>query len=335
MTPEERRKIYEEEKARIESGGEDRTKDMSSTGLEPNVAGLLCYLGWWVSGIIFIVLEQKNRLVRFHAVQSMVLFGAAHLALGLVSRIPVVGWLFGTVIGVGAFILWILLMARTYRGETIRIPVAAELAERLVGAIPGSASDAGTSGQPIHGQDGAPAKTDVQVGRYDPGTVRRGEKGRGGRIASSAVAIAWGVALLVFFNFFEGYIAYYHVVKSNGISTWVRESLLTGDYALWLPIVNAVLVISIACHIVLLAIDRYVLREATLVVIDLLTVVCLAALLALFPFDFCAVPSSGVATGLQIGVRVTLGLIMFGIAVGVLVRLIKLVVNLVRGKATY
>ena len=61
LSPEERRKVYNEEKARIEAEQKQRmTEGGSSTGLEPNVAGLLCYLGGWISGIVFLVIEQKK-----------------------------------------------------------------------------------------------------------------------------------------------------------------------------------------------------------------------------------------------------------------------------------
>ena len=64
LSPEERHKIYEEEKARIDAEQKQRmTSDSSTTGLEPNVAGLLCYLGGWITGIAFLVIEQKNKFV--------------------------------------------------------------------------------------------------------------------------------------------------------------------------------------------------------------------------------------------------------------------------------
>jgi hypothetical protein len=49
ISPEERQRIYEEEKAKREAE--------RSTGLKPNVAGLLCYLGVWVTGIIFLIID--------------------------------------------------------------------------------------------------------------------------------------------------------------------------------------------------------------------------------------------------------------------------------------
>ncbi len=45
----------------------DETKGKSSTGLEQNIAGLLCYVLGWITGIIFYILEKENEFVRFHA----------------------------------------------------------------------------------------------------------------------------------------------------------------------------------------------------------------------------------------------------------------------------
>mgnify|MGYP003565794396 CR=1 FL=1 len=85
LTPEERKRIYEEEKSRIEAEKKGAPESGATTGLEAHIAGLLCYLGFWVTGIIFLVLEQQDRSVRFHAVQSIMVFGA--LGVGLASAI--------------------------------------------------------------------------------------------------------------------------------------------------------------------------------------------------------------------------------------------------------
>jgi len=73
LSPEERRKIYEEEKARIEAREQlerERGKGPgeTSTGLTSNIAGMLCYIGAWITGIIFLVLEKKNERVRVKSV---------------------------------------------------------------------------------------------------------------------------------------------------------------------------------------------------------------------------------------------------------------------------
>jgi uncharacterized membrane protein len=37
------------------------------TGLQPNIAGLLCYLLGWITGIIFLIIEKEDKFVKFHA----------------------------------------------------------------------------------------------------------------------------------------------------------------------------------------------------------------------------------------------------------------------------
>ncbi len=105
------------------------TSEKSSTGLDANVAGLLCYLGGWISGIVFLVLEKDSKFVKFHALQSIVTFGALHVLGMILGWIPLIGWILGMVIGVLALILWIILMVKAYQGETFKLPVAGDVAQ--------------------------------------------------------------------------------------------------------------------------------------------------------------------------------------------------------------
>ena len=110
-------------------------KGSQGTGLEPNVAGLLCYVLGWVSGIVFLVLE-KDKFVRFHAVQSIIVFGAFSVVNAVfwsLTWIPWVGILFiilGSLVGIFAFIMWIVLMLKAYNGVKYKVPIAGDIAER-------------------------------------------------------------------------------------------------------------------------------------------------------------------------------------------------------------
>ena len=110
----------------------------TSGGLTPNLAGALSYLLGPVTGIIFLVLERTNSFVRFHAMQSTVL-GVAwiifSIALSVLSGIvPVIGWIFGLlisiVLGLGGFILWLLLMWNAYQGKEWELPVIGPFARK-------------------------------------------------------------------------------------------------------------------------------------------------------------------------------------------------------------
>ena len=102
----------------------------SSLNMKENVAGLLCYLFGWVSGLVIYLLEKKSRFVRFHAVQSMVTFGALSIAAFVFRRVPVLGWIVPTAAGVASFAAWIVGMIRAYSGEIVKFPVAGKVAER-------------------------------------------------------------------------------------------------------------------------------------------------------------------------------------------------------------
>jgi len=105
----------------------------SSTGLNENTAGLLCYLLGWISGIVFVLLERESDFVRFHAVQSIVVFGVLSVANAVLDWIPVVGLIFSVLLGILAFVLWIILMVKAGLGERYKILWAGDFAEKWVG----------------------------------------------------------------------------------------------------------------------------------------------------------------------------------------------------------
>ena len=114
------------------------TGEKGEIGIEENVAGLLCYVGLWVTGLIFFLID-KRRSVRFHAAQSMVVFGGLHIVYIVLSE--VFFRIFG-LYSLGAFlfralqllglVLWILLMVKAYQGEKFRVPIAADIADSFI-----------------------------------------------------------------------------------------------------------------------------------------------------------------------------------------------------------
>ena len=107
--------------------------EKSSTGLSENVAGLLCYVLGWISGVVFILIEQENKFVRFHAIQSIMVFGVLTVAGIILGWIPVIGGIFSWIISVLGFILWIVLMVKAYQGTKYKLPWAGDFAEKRSG----------------------------------------------------------------------------------------------------------------------------------------------------------------------------------------------------------
>lgn len=111
------------------------------TGLDSNVAAALSYLLGWVTGLVFFVIEKEDEFVRFHAAQSIVVFGALTVGWYLFSSV-LASLLFSTgpvpMFGVlqlfqlGGLILWVLLLYMAHDGRWFRVPIAADIADSLV-----------------------------------------------------------------------------------------------------------------------------------------------------------------------------------------------------------
>jgi uncharacterized membrane protein len=110
------------------------TSGDSSTGMKANIAGLLCYLGWWVTGIIFLVIEKKSQFVKFHAAQSLVALGAINILAIILNFLPFVWWL-GSIVGFLGVVLMFVMMYKAYQGEMYKLPVAGDIAQGIVGKV--------------------------------------------------------------------------------------------------------------------------------------------------------------------------------------------------------
>jgi uncharacterized membrane protein len=108
---------------------------VTTLGLGERLERVLAYAFFWVSGIVLLLFE-KNRNVRWHALQSIVTFGTLSLLLtattilrGVLEPIPLLGWLIG--LGLGLLlnmlwwtwiILWVWLMVMAWIRPDYRLP---------------------------------------------------------------------------------------------------------------------------------------------------------------------------------------------------------------------
>ncbi|MBV9229779.1 MAG: DUF4870 domain-containing protein [Chloroflexi bacterium] len=101
-------------------------------GLDQNVAAGLSYLLGWLTGLIFFLVEKQNRFVRFHAMQSIIFFGALTV-IGLVAQfIPFIGGPISGLAYLVEFVGWIVLMVNGFQGKYFKLPVIGDYAERYV-----------------------------------------------------------------------------------------------------------------------------------------------------------------------------------------------------------
>ncbi|HVQ36914.1 MAG TPA: DUF4870 domain-containing protein [Pyrinomonadaceae bacterium] len=123
----------------------------SSTGLDENIAALLAYVFGWVSGLVFFLIEKDSKLVRFHAMQS-IMFNALVLVLSVVlwivtfvlflmlAMLPdIMGALMGLLTSLLWLIFfvallagWIMCLVKAYQGQFFKLPIIGNMAEKIV-----------------------------------------------------------------------------------------------------------------------------------------------------------------------------------------------------------
>ena len=122
----------------------------SSTGLDENLAALLSYIFGWLSGLIFFLIEKDSRLVRFHAMQSIllsavalivgialwVIWGMVVIVLSQISELVagLVSLVLGLVIFafyIGVLIAFILCLIKAYQKQFFKLPVIGNFAEKF------------------------------------------------------------------------------------------------------------------------------------------------------------------------------------------------------------
>ncbi len=106
---------------------------------DEKLKGALAYFLGPITGIVFLLIEKKSSFVRFHAMQSTILFGGYFLLNIVLGIIPVLGWLIALIIspllGILSVVLWIFLMYKAYSGEKYKLPYVGELTEKQLSKI--------------------------------------------------------------------------------------------------------------------------------------------------------------------------------------------------------
>jgi len=280
--------------------------------------------------------------------QSLITFGILHIVIAIADAIrdwvtwtgTDWGWLFypqwvaaNVVFGVFvtiSIVLWIVLMYKTHHGHLLKLPFFGDLAQKSLAKLDGIKEEdfeqqveLATTKPPPPPTAEEPAKAKDRMESYPEGTRR-------GRIASSAAAIAWSAVFLVFFNFFSKYFAIYLREAVDGITRWHIYPLLTQDFNLVLPILNVTLILSIVGHSVAIALDRYLVRQITLIVLSILGMITALTFLRVFPLDFNVVPNAELAAILPTVAVIVLIIITVGLGIEALVRFIKLIIKIAK-----
>jgi len=102
-------------------------------GLDVNVAAALSY--FLIIAIVWLVLEpyNKNRFIRFHAIQAI---GLAVVSMGLsivLGMIPILGWIALIFLPLVIFGVAVLCAVKAFNNELYKLPVIGDFAEKQAG----------------------------------------------------------------------------------------------------------------------------------------------------------------------------------------------------------
>lgn len=140
MAEEETPEQNQEQPEQPEQAPTPAPKAASGSGMEKNVAGALCYVLGFITGIIFLLIEKDNKFVKFHAIQSIIFSIAVYainfLVVGILFTSMMAGGLalFGllsTGLTILYVVLWVMLMVKAYNGEEWQLPVIGGIAKSM------------------------------------------------------------------------------------------------------------------------------------------------------------------------------------------------------------
>ena len=92
----------------------------------------LAYLGGAISGVVVLAIEKQDPFVRFHAMQSTVMFIGVLVVNLVVISLPVVGLILSVPFVIAVVVIWVLMMVKAFRGERYKLPYVGDFAEHLM-----------------------------------------------------------------------------------------------------------------------------------------------------------------------------------------------------------
>lgn len=112
----------------------------TSLGLAENIEGALCYSFGFITGIIFLFLEDDNKFIKFHAIQSTIVFLPLFIIYIVIIFFPMIGMIMNMmywpiIVPIFSFIIiifWLFMMYKASIGERYKLPIAGNFAEKYI-----------------------------------------------------------------------------------------------------------------------------------------------------------------------------------------------------------
>ncbi len=113
---------------------------MASTDTNRNIVAALSYFLGFITGVIILLVEKQDKYIRFHAMQSVVIFGALFvfnlvfsLIFGSLTFLGFLASIINTLISIVSVVVWVISMIKAYQGVVYKWPIVGDFAEKQVG----------------------------------------------------------------------------------------------------------------------------------------------------------------------------------------------------------
>src|SRR5437867_6180465 len=98
------------------------TMPASQGGIDKKTGSWLSYLLGWITGLIMLFVGKNDPDVKYHAAQSIILFGSLsvlQIVISIVSNIGPLGFigLLGLLVWLASFIYWIVMLVKAFQGN--------------------------------------------------------------------------------------------------------------------------------------------------------------------------------------------------------------------------
>ncbi len=107
----------------------------TSIGTSEHIAVAISYALGWITGIIVLLVEKENETVRYHAAQSVVVFGTITVLNFILPMFLFLGLAIMSLLSLLTLILWIVFIVKALTQNPWKIDFIAPYAEKLSGSI--------------------------------------------------------------------------------------------------------------------------------------------------------------------------------------------------------
>lgn len=108
------------------------TNKKTRTGMNEKFIAALCYFLFFITGILFLMIEKDNSFIRFHALQAIILGVCILPVMSTFFFISSIGWLIPVSLVIISFLIWSYFIYQTLKGRKVPLPFIGEAIERQI-----------------------------------------------------------------------------------------------------------------------------------------------------------------------------------------------------------